>query len=607
MPMNNFPGGEGALIDYFLVTNKAGDDPETHDGSMRLMNPRTMNPQNVNSDDMAFSGSMFNPSQMGQQSFPGRLDPGTLVYGIKIPGQNQAIILGQAQTQKKAGAGGGAGAGGSNLLGGYGDVFSSDLPISTPPDIRETTDADGVKIRKIVEKGQKHNFNLLDGLPSHGALFDMTGFKLPEINKVPTAKQKNTQMMSQGMMDGMMGQIMSMSQMFQGLMGNRGNGGGGGGMGAPMAAAAMPAGNLGANSVFTAAQGTPMANILASLSPQMATAVSNMSKLVQGLETTNGVAFFTGNVVHEDTFLTNAELLLSQVTSIDDLMYVLQRLQWDTTLFGHDKLTKVVTELQTAWGVALQEISFDGEIVVTYKDENRRDLVYNVTSQLICANANVSNVTINGWANTVNSTGFWSNTPNSWIASLGNMGTTIGLAEGSRITANDYLGSFGSNVVCHVVSISNTTSLIFTSNASSNTVNVTAPKAGSVANVSCVKIVANTVGYTAMVQYAETMASPASSPSLGSAPAGGSGGGSGGGAGQIAGKLQGMMGNLFGRSSGTMQDMWGRLSKSGEQEAKKMHQKLNQDMAPKKMSQISDDTNNGKNPLESIMNWTQQG
>ena len=151
---------------------------------------------------------------------------------------------------------------------------------------------------------------------------------------------------------------------------------------------------------------------------------------------------------------------------------------------------------------------------------------------------------------------------------------------------------------CHVVEISNTTSLIFTANTK------TTPQVGPVANVSCVKIVGNTVGYTAMVQYAETMAASSSSPGMGSSP---SGGGGGGGAGQIAGKLQGMMGNLFGRSSGTMQDMWGRLSKSGEQEAKKMHQKLNQDMSPKKMSKIAEDTANGTDPLKNIMNWTKQG
>ena len=256
--IGNFPGGDGGLIDIFLVANKAGDDPQRQDGTMRLMNPRTMNPQNVNAKDMLFSGSMINPTQMGQQSSPGRLDPGTAVYGMKIPGQNQVIVLGQAQTQKKSGSG--SGGGGNDLLSGFNDLFTDKLPINTPPDVQETTDADGVKIRKIKEKGKQHSFSALDGLPSHGASFPMAGYRQPEIPNVPTARQQNTQMLNMQMMEQMMGQIMSMAGMFQGLMGNGGGGGGGGGMGGGL-------GNLGTATVsaYQAPSDSPMANILAAL------------------------------------------------------------------------------------------------------------------------------------------------------------------------------------------------------------------------------------------------------------------------------------------------------------------------------------------------------
>ena len=129
--------------------------------------------------DHMFSCSMINPTQMGQTSSPGRLDPGTPVYVIKIPGQNQGIVLGQAQVQKKSGTGAGAGSGGgTNLLSDFDDLFTNKLPINTPPDVQETTDADGVKVRKIKEKGKQHSFSMLDGLPSHGAAFAMSGYQI---------------------------------------------------------------------------------------------------------------------------------------------------------------------------------------------------------------------------------------------------------------------------------------------------------------------------------------------------------------------------------------------------------------------------------------------
>lgn len=566
--INNFPGGEGGILDYFLVVNKSGDESESHDGSMRLMNPRTMNPENVNSEDMSFSGSVFNPSQMGQQSFPGRLDPGTMVYGIKIPGQAQAIILGQAQTQKKAGSG--SGGGGNDLLSGFDDVFSNELPINTPPDIQETQTADGVKIRKATEKGEKHSFDKLDGLPSHGALFDMAGFRLPELPNVPTAKQQNTGMMNMNMMEQMMGQIMSMSQMFQGLMGNRGGGGGGGGMG-------MGAG-LGAASVsaYTAPSDSPMAAILQALSPEMRIAVANLSRLVQGLETTDGVAFFTGNVVHEPTYLKNAEELLSQVTSIDDLMYVLQRLQWDTSLFGHDELTNVVTELETAWGVALQEVTYDGEIIVTYKDQNKRDYTYANTRVLVSNTGTVANVT--------------TQSNNVWAADLYNLEKTIGLYPGVEITNTiDITGSFGSNNGIYTVSeVVDDTTIKFKANGG------TEPHEGNVGGIYLLSYSATPVGGVAEAEFAQVMGS--GSPSVGSAPAGSGGSGGGGGSGG--------MGNMFGKGAQQMQDMFKRLSPGGEKEATKMHQKLNQDKFPRKASGIAEDTVKGKSPLSK---FKQQG
>lgn len=575
--MANFPGGDGGQFDIFMVDNLADDNPQKQDGTMRLRNVRTMHSKNVPTEDLLFSSAMYTPSQFGQQSSPGRLDPGTMVYGIKIPGQNQVIVLGQAQTQKKSGSG--SGGGGTDLLSNYSKTFSDKLPINVPPDIQESTDADGVKIRKIKEKGEQHSFDKLDGLPSHGALFPMAGYRLPELPNVPTAKQQNTGMLNNQMMEQMMGQIMSMSQMFQGLMGNRGGGGGGGGMGGG-------AGGLGDASVsaYNPPEGSRMSNILGGLTPEMKTAVTNLSLLVQGLEANDGVAFFTGGVVHEETYLSNAEELLSQVQSLDDLMYVLQRLQWDSDLFGRDKLQKVETEIETAWGVALQEVTYDGEVYVTYKDPNANGAV-----QYVKANVLISTTgTVTDYIKIGEEIDY-----TIWTGTLTNMTKTLGLSNGDLITAESNTGSLGANTdyaqggYHRVEEVLSDTSIKF------RTIGGSVPIVGNVANVTLHTLLpGEPYGVVAEAIYYNTMGSSDSSPSIGSLPGGGGGSGGGG--------KGGGLGNLFGKSSGIMQDMWKRLSQGGEKEAKQMHQKLNQSKFPQTAAEVAKKTKNGSSPLELI-------
>lgn len=575
----NFPGGDGGGFDIFMVDNLADDNPQKQDGTMRLRNVRTMHSKNVPTEDLLFSSAMYTPSQFGQQSSPGRLDPGTMVYGIKIPGQNQVIVLGQAQTQKKSGSG--SGGGGTDLLSNYSKTFSDKLPINVPPDIQESTDADGVKIRKIKEKGEQHSFDKLDGLPSHGALFPMAGYRLPELPNVPTAKQQNTGMMNNQMMEQMMGQIMSMSQMFQGLMGNRGGGGGGGGMGAGAA-------GLGNSSVsaYNPPEGSRMSNILGGLTPEMKTAVTNLSLLVQGLEANDGVAFFTGGVVHEETYLSNAEELLSQVQSLDDLMYVLQRLQWDTDLFGRDKLDKVETEIETAWGVALQQVTYDGEVYVTYQNPNTNGAI-----QYVRANVLISTTgTVTDYIKVGEEIDY-----TVWTGTLTNMTKTLGLSNGDLITAESNTGSLGANTdfaqggYHRVEEVLSDTSIKF------RTIGGSVPVVGNVANVTLHTLLpGEPYGVVAEAIYYNTMGSPDSSPSIGSLPGGGGSGG--GGKGGAAGQL----GNLFGKSSGTMQDMWKRLSQGGEKEAKQMHQKLNKSKFPQTAADVAKKTKNGSSPLDLI-------
>ena len=526
-----FPGPD-SKFQVCAVTDQKAED---HSGNQSCYSPIDHG-EGVDLDHLALSPMLSSPVAFLQQIFPGGLDPGTFVVTLKQAGELGGIILGQSNTVKN---GNGQSASGKSLGSAQKveQLTGTEREINIAPDVREVEE-NGVKIRKIVEKGKAHKLDLLDGLPVHGALFDIAGFRLPEIKNIPTAKQSNDQMMSIQNLQQMAGQIMSLGQMIQGLAGNKGAGGGGGGYGANHsvprtsggvtgsvqyippgtddgAGGAGYSGGLGENIVrgLDAPSDTPLYEIMDGLTPNMKAAVNSLSVLLQGYEAEGGVAFMTGDVVHEDTYLGNAQQLLSQVTNLSDLMYVLNRLQWDESLRGTEKLSNVKNEISTAWGVALQEIDYNGNIVITYGAED-------ANNELQFEESMTSN------------------------------------------TGSPALGFFNGN---------NTEDVYYSVNATGASLGF------------------DTLGV--------------GGAGAGGQPSGGSKGGTTN-AGQVIGQVQGLLGqiqglaqgmsqNMFGESAGTMKEMWKRMARTQENDAKQMHKKLNQDGDTQRMASIVKDVTEG--------------
>ena len=528
-----FPGPDSKFQVCVVSDQKAED----HSGNQSCYSPLDHG-EGVNVEDLALSSMLSSPVAFLQQIFPGGLDPGTGVIMLKQMGEPGGIILGQSNTTKK---GNGQSTSGKSLGSSQTveRLSGTERDINIAPDVREVEE-NGVKIRKIIEKGKQHKLDLLDGLPVHGALFDIAGFRLPEIKNVPTAKQTNDQMMSLQNLQQLAGQIMSLGQMIQGLAGNKGGGGGGGGFGAGHsvtsslgtgvtgsvqyvppgtddgAGGAGYSGGLG-NNIISAAEApadTQLYKVMDELQPNMKTAVNSLSILLQGYEVQSGTAFMTGDVVHEDTYLQNAGQLLSQVTNMSDLMNVMNRLQWDESLRGTEKLPTVVNDINTTWGVAKQEIDYNGNMVITYTAEDS-------DAEMAFADSMTSN------------------------------------------TGSPALGFFDGN---------GTEDVFYSVNATGAGLGIGAGTGGG---------------------------------------AGGPSGGSKGGttnAGQVIGQVQGLLGqiqglaqgmsqNMFGESAGTMKEMWKRMTTEQENDAKKMHQKLNQDGDTQRMSQMVEELLKGGNPI----------
>jgi hypothetical protein len=516
------------------VTTPQKDD-KSQSGNQGFYDPINYG-RGVNEDDPILSPMLNSPTGFMQQAFPGALDPGTPVIVLKQLGELGGIILGQSNTVRKGGQNGGGG----GRLGSAETVSQftqTTRDVNVAPDIQEVEE-NGVKIRKIKEKGQQHSLDLLEGLPIHGALFDMAGFRLPEITNVPTAKQTNDGMIGVQQMQQMMGQVMSLGQMIQGLAGNKGGGGGAGGFGAgsSLLSGAQPGqaytppgantgaggagygGGLGDNIIFAteAPPDTPLYTIMEGLTTPMKSAVNSLSLLLQGYEANDGVAFMTGDVVHEDTYLKNAQELLSQVTSLSELMYVLNRLQWDTDLFGQDKIEPVINEIETAWGVALQKIDVNGNVVITYGYED--------------ANAEME------FANTMTSN-----------------------------TGSPALGFFDGN---------STTDVFYSVNATGASLGFIDPATTGASGIPSGGSKGGTTDAGQVIGQAQGLL------------------------GQIEGLAQGMSQNMFGEAAGTMKELWKRMTREQENDAKKMHEKLNTSGDTQNMSQIVEKTVKGGNPVD---------
>lgn len=309
-------------VEYGWVVDN-GEKKGPQDGSIKIFSARYG--KGVRVEHIGFSPNLMNPSSQDETNHG--LDHGTLCMittgGKDGYGTPMAQLVGIVQnTQKTSGLPGNA-----NLLQELGIIAKQKETrgILPPPKSKETT-KDGVKIREVQETGKKHSISLLNGIPSHGALFPMVGMVVPQLNNITTAVQSFNQILTGDMLSKLPGTDMSLGGMFDML------------------------------------QGKAMQQILGKMPPELAIGFQNMQQLIQSVETTVGSGFSTGGKVDKTTFLNNAVSVLSTSSDLGSLVTNLQRLQRDTSLFGLDKLAGFSQEIDTPFGKIKQVIDPSGAI-----------------------------------------------------------------------------------------------------------------------------------------------------------------------------------------------------------------------------------------------------
>ena len=391
------------------------DPAEDHSCNQRVYLPMEHSPDGVKINHLAFSPMQHSPTMQSQQTFHGTLDPGSLVYVLKTTGQNHVSIIGQANDLYNSKASpGNIDLMQSNPI--VQELMNRSVQVLTRPDIQEGKER-GAKIRKIKEKGKEHSHSLLKGLPTHGALFNISGYKLPQINEIPTALQEFQKILTEdqlGQIMEMASQAMSIGSMFGGLNNTGAGQGGGGGAGKGLGSSNATGDYMQYSNTQSILDGTAVPDLQASVSfmnegvnpgsrlegilniiakksngQELIDAIKSMAVLTQSNLSGPGNtgSFATGDPVHLETFLDHAESMLAEVNTIADIMDVLTELQSNTDLYGQDVLNNLyfTSKSNTAMGNVVHTVSLTGNVQMQHTDSSTQKSMQSISDMMSSA------------------------------------------------------------------------------------------------------------------------------------------------------------------------------------------------------------------------------
>ena len=321
------PTTENTLLCGICVGGHDADPDPNQNGLCRVYLPQCHG-DNVKEGDLGFSVTIMPPNQAGASQFNGVVDPGQALLCFKSgpPGDTTLICLGSIPTNKQNGGM----PGGKNLsnLSAPTKACGTEVNVNIPPNVTETTSG-GTRIRQINEKGQKHKHDLLKGIPSHGASYNLAGMPLKQINSVSTATQAFSNILTGSMLSG------------------------------------LPGANFSVGSILSSLTSSVADELLSSLPPELAQGMQSMFNLMQSMEVSEGGGFATAGKVDPTTYLNNAVSLLKGNQSLGEVISNMQRLQYDTSLFGLDKLASTPFTIPTAFGDISMSLSATGAVQIT--------------------------------------------------------------------------------------------------------------------------------------------------------------------------------------------------------------------------------------------------
>jgi hypothetical protein len=612
-----------------MIVGGHDGDPDPQQTSNQRVKVFGIHGPDVKKGDLAFSYMQHSPTQMSQQSFGGAMDPGTLVWVEKVPGENQVTIVGQANDLygKEGGGQGGSSGGGQSLIeGDFMDAIKTELNIFVPPEIKEKTVKEAtVKVPK--EKGKKHKHELMQGMPTHAALFPMSGYRLPQVKKVPTAKQSYQNLPTKDLLGKLPGDLGSLSGLMKGLMGGMGKGGGGGGGGGQGGAAGQgsstnsQAGQGSSSSSSETKNNNPLETETTDTN-SVTTQEGNATTTVETVKKTKNKVSSTHYDIHDpnsyrfgrayDRYLaihakTPKESLPSRVT-LDTSVSFLEDEQVDYT--GNETTSEEITTTnteQTYQSANTKIENFTGtysEYFGANSNVTRMDVIFhNVEPQVAIALDNLSvllqgdaegdghsltagRVHMETWLDNATDLFCQCKSVTDIMDSLHRITHDESLFGHDQIEAAIIEVETAYGMANTVIHANGDFAVVYSDDQLAEMANTEASMLSWEFSPSSAGMNANTGN--AKIEYANSKTSNAGS--------GGGGGGGGGGAGAMGALSQ--LGNMFGKSAPTMLNMFKRMNKDHDKESKELHKKLNESEDAKNLWKHVEKTHEGGNPVD---------
>jgi hypothetical protein len=305
----------GRVVGNGTEDSPTGIQDSTMSGNMQIAFPE--HGQGVDPQHIALSTSVG--TKHGQNMRP--FDNGQLVLALKTTGRNDCIILGPMTDilHDKEGMPGN--------MSGWSWFSPGEAAINWPSqNINEVDgyeDARGLKTQKN-KQGKVYKHSNRRYKITNGEYAETVGRKLPSIGQIPTALAQ-----------------------FAGILN-------------PSSFGSLPGLNLNLGKSLKNLSNENKKKIQDSIPPEI---WEILLALIDDLkEEQDTISYISDRRVNEEVFIENAVALLSQVTSVADIMTVFNRLISDESLYGLDKLDNIVIEIETAFGNIQQIVSATGNV-----------------------------------------------------------------------------------------------------------------------------------------------------------------------------------------------------------------------------------------------------
>lgn len=321
---------------YVVIGGEKGDTSSLQLG-LKAVNPLIHSSKNYKDEDLPFILNNTPATQEALECTPNPPEPGTCVVVDGVLGEpsTKTVVAQFPQIPRMA-----TEAGNNDLHEWLRRAFQKPVGKNRPTSFVQKEERKAV-VRAIDNERGEWKHDLVKGIRTDAAFSTLAGQILPQVKKVDTAIQKFLSIPTASMLSNLPGSFMSLSSML---------------------------------SKLTSKQ---KKNATGNLPDTVLMAFESIQNLLTDGEIDN--SYITDGRVHEETFIENAIALLSQVTTIHDLITVLDRLRYDTTLHGLDKLEPVEFRTNTAYGEIVMTLDVLGNLVM---DANSQNIISSATSTL---------------------------------------------------------------------------------------------------------------------------------------------------------------------------------------------------------------------------------